>query len=88
MNAPERTAFLPDVQATEDPRKLAINAVGIKGVRYPVTLHTGKGVVPTIAMACSSVLTRSMSLNGHMTTRNLSKTWCAISRLPWMTIRA
>jgi GTP cyclohydrolase FolE2 len=66
MNAPERTAFLPDVQATEDQRKLAINAVGVKGVRYPVTLHTGKGVVPTIATLSMTVGLPATMRGTHM----------------------
>ena len=37
MNAPEKY-FLPDVQASADTRQLAINKVGIKGLRYPLTI--------------------------------------------------
>ena len=37
MNAPERL-FLPDTQSLPDGRRLAIQKVGIKGLRYPVAL--------------------------------------------------
>jgi GTP cyclohydrolase I len=33
MNAPEQI-FLPDVQSTPDARRLAIQQVGVKGLRY------------------------------------------------------
>ena len=48
MNAPERIA-LHDVQSRPDSRNLPIDAVGVKGVRYPVTIHAGERLVPTIA---------------------------------------
>ncbi|PKO88735.1 MAG: GTP cyclohydrolase I FolE2 [Betaproteobacteria bacterium HGW-Betaproteobacteria-10] len=49
MNAPE-TFFLPDVQAAADIRQLAIQQVGIKGLRYPLELESGSGeVLNTIA---------------------------------------
>ena len=42
MNAPERffqnaviSAALPDIQASADHRQLAIQKVGVKGLRYP-----------------------------------------------------
>ena len=42
MNAPERI-FLPDVQSTADLRCLAIQKVGVKGLRYPLQLETAAG---------------------------------------------
>ena len=42
MNAPE-TIFLPDVQSTADTRSLAIQKVGVKGLRYPLQLQTATG---------------------------------------------
>ena len=42
MNAPERF-FLPDVQASPDDRQLAIQQVGVKGLRYPLTLLDAAG---------------------------------------------
>ncbi len=38
MNAPEKFYLLPDVQATPDQRQLAIQRVGVKGLRYPVAV--------------------------------------------------
>ena len=37
MNAPDRF-FLPDVQAFADTRALAIQNVGVKGLRYPLRI--------------------------------------------------
>jgi GTP cyclohydrolase I len=51
----ERTLkSLPDIQSTGDRRKVAINKVGVKGVRYPISLRTpgngdGNGRVHTVA---------------------------------------
>ena len=42
MNAPERID-LPDIQSRIDSRDLAIDSVGVKGLRYPVTIR-GNGV--------------------------------------------
>jgi len=39
---------IPDVQSTPDTRRLAIQRVGVKGVRYPVTVKTANGVQPSI----------------------------------------
>ncbi|MFN3193600.1 MAG: GTP cyclohydrolase FolE2 [Aureliella sp.] len=46
---------LPDIQSTKDVRNVAINKVGVKGVRYPIRLRTpgsgeGQGVQSTVAM--------------------------------------
>lgn len=55
MNAPE-SIFLPDVQASADHRRLAIQHVGVKGLRYPLTLQTADGgTVHTIATLALSV---------------------------------
>ncbi|HEV2609716.1 MAG TPA: GTP cyclohydrolase FolE2 [Noviherbaspirillum sp.] len=39
---------IPDVQSTADTRRIAIQRVGVKGVRYPVTIRTAAGVQPTV----------------------------------------
>lgn len=39
---------MPDVQSTPDTRRLAIQRVGVKGVRYPVSIKTSTGVQPTV----------------------------------------
>jgi len=42
--------WLPDVQASADARAIAIDAVGIKGIRYPITVRTLDGrAQPTVA---------------------------------------
>ncbi len=40
---PSRTAPIPDVQATADSRRVAIDKVGVKNVVYPITLKTRSG---------------------------------------------
>ncbi|NJD34804.1 MAG: GTP cyclohydrolase I FolE2 [Betaproteobacteria bacterium] len=53
MNAPERF-FMPDIQSTPDHRQLAIQQVGVKGLRYPLALVDAAGeahaTVATMAM--------------------------------------
>ena len=44
MNAPERF-FLPDTQAMPDVRQMAIQRVGVKGLRYPIALRNAAGEV-------------------------------------------
>lgn len=39
---------IPDVQSTVDTRRLSIQRVGVKGVRYPITLKTAGGTLPTV----------------------------------------
>lgn len=39
---------IPDVQSTPDTRHIAIQRVGVKGVRYPITLKTSSGVQPSV----------------------------------------
>lgn len=48
MNAPERF-LLPDIQASRDQRNMAIQRVGIKGVRYPISIASAAGQVSTVA---------------------------------------
>jgi len=40
---------IPDTQSARDERHLAIQRVGVRGVRYPLQLRTGKTVLPTVA---------------------------------------
>ncbi len=55
MNAPENI-FLPDVQATPDNRRLAIQQVGVKGLRYPLQLAGADGLqVATVATLAMTV---------------------------------
>ena len=55
MNAPEKI-FLPDVQSSMDERCLAIQNVGVKGLRYPLQIETGSGeMLATVATLAMSV---------------------------------
>lgn len=40
---------IPDVQSTVDTRRIAIQRVGVKGVRYPITVKTPTSTLPTVA---------------------------------------
>ena len=55
MNKPEqpsRLIAIPDTQSRSDERHLAIDQVGIRGLRYPITFADGDGAPqPTIATA-------------------------------------
>jgi len=55
MNRPETPSHLmsiPDVQAGRDERRLAIDLVGIKGLRYPLPFSDGDGAVHTTIATC------------------------------------
>jgi GTP cyclohydrolase I len=39
---------IPDVQSAVDTRRIAIQRVGVKGVRYPITVKTSAGVQPSV----------------------------------------
>jgi len=55
MNAPENF-FLPDVQSAPDSRRLAIQRVGVKALRYPLQLETASGeTLNTIARLTMTV---------------------------------
>jgi GTP cyclohydrolase FolE2 len=65
MNAPQRVG-LPDIQALVDSRDVAIDAVGIKGVRYPVTLLGPQGPQPTVATFSMTVALPASTKGTHM----------------------
>ncbi|MFC5476228.1 GTP cyclohydrolase FolE2 [Paraherbaspirillum soli] len=48
MNTRDHNLTIPDVQSTVDTRRVAIQRVGVKGVRYPVTIKTADAAQPTI----------------------------------------
>ncbi|AEK60569.1 GTP cyclohydrolase FolE2 [Collimonas fungivorans] len=48
MNTRDQNLTIPDVQSSVDTRRLAIQRVGVKGVRYPVTVRTAATAQPTI----------------------------------------
>ena len=43
MTQSQKAAGMPDVQGSEDTRQVAIDRVGVKGIRYPITLATPGG---------------------------------------------
>lgn len=65
MNAPERID-LPDIQSRLDGRGIGIDAVGVKGVRYPVTIMEGESRVPTIATFSMTVGLSAFAKGTHM----------------------
>jgi GTP cyclohydrolase I len=55
MNAPDRF-FLPDIQSAADTRQLAIQHVGVKGLRYPMSVRGADGaVIATVATLAMTV---------------------------------
>ena len=65
MNAPERID-LPDIQSQLDRRDISIDAVGIKDVRYPVTMRSGGRLVSTIATLSMTVGLAAITKGTHM----------------------
>lgn len=53
MNARDESNLsnpIPDIQSTPDTRKIAISRVGVKGVRYPLTIKTSTGTQSTVGL--------------------------------------
>ena len=50
MNSRDPSFTIPDVQSTPDTRHIAIQRVGVKGVRYPLTIKTSTGLRPTVGL--------------------------------------
>ena len=50
MNSRDPSFSIPDVQSTPDTRHIAIQRVGVKGVRYPLLVKTSTGVHPTVGL--------------------------------------
>jgi GTP cyclohydrolase I len=66
MNAPEKLPLLLDIQSQVDNRDLRIDAVGIKSVRYPITIQSGEKVLPTIATFLMTVGLPAATRGTHM----------------------
>ena len=64
MNAPERIPS--DVQSLRDERGLRIDAVGIKGLRYPVSIRAAGGPQPTVATFAMAVSLAAAERGTHM----------------------
>jgi GTP cyclohydrolase FolE2 len=65
MLQPESPA-LPDIQSQADARDLAIEAAGVSGIRYPLTIQAGKAPLQTIASVSMSVGLASTTKGTHM----------------------
>ena len=48
MNDMNPAFVMPDVQSSHDTRQIPIQRVGVRGVRYPMSLQTPSGVQNTI----------------------------------------
>jgi GTP cyclohydrolase IB len=57
---------LPDIQAWSDYRGTSIDAVGIKGLRYPLTISSGGRSLPTIATLSMTVGLSAVTKGTHM----------------------
>jgi GTP cyclohydrolase I len=57
---------IPDTQSERDERHLAIQRVGVKGVRYPLQLRIGNVVSPTVAMWALDVALPAEQKGTHM----------------------
>jgi GTP cyclohydrolase FolE2 len=66
MNALAHIAVLPDVQSRPDHRALSIEAVGIRDVRCPVTIQSGRRPQATIATFSMSVGLAAATKGTHM----------------------
>ncbi len=65
MNAPARFE-LPDIQAQVDTRNLAIEAVGIKGLRYPISIRSAGAAQPTIGTFAMTIGLDAQAKGTHM----------------------
>ena len=65
MNAPQRIG-LPDIQSLIDGRSIAIDEVGIKGVRYPMAVLARGEPVATVATFSMTVALPASSKGTHM----------------------
>lgn len=65
MNAPERLPLV-DIQSQIDTRQIAIQAVGIKGVRYPLNIRADGASVATVANWALTVGLASTVRGTHM----------------------
>ena len=66
MNILTATQLLPDVQAQPDFREQRIDAVGVKGVRYPIAFKSGGRDIHTIAQLSMTVALPAQTKGTHM----------------------
>ncbi len=63
---PRKGSHCTDVQSEPDTRNIPIDAVGIKGLRYPVAIRAGEKVVPTVATLTMTVGLAPIAKGTHM----------------------
>jgi GTP cyclohydrolase I len=61
-----KTTAMPDVQSSVDHRNIAIDRVGIRGVRHPIQVKTEAGVQPSVAVIDLDVSLPSDKKGTHM----------------------
>lgn len=66
MNASDKTFLLPDIQSKSDNRDLRLDAVGIKDVRYPMTIRSGTKFSSTVAVLSLAVSLSASTKGTHM----------------------
>jgi GTP cyclohydrolase FolE2 len=66
MNAAVELSLLPDIQSLPDARALAIDAVGVRQLRHPVTIRAGSTGQATIATFSMSVALPAPARGTHM----------------------
>lgn len=59
-------SVLPDIQCRRDTRNIAIDHVGVKGVRYPIIIASTQGAISTIGDFSMSVGLKSEVKGTHM----------------------
>jgi GTP cyclohydrolase I len=57
---------IPDTQSARDDRHIAIQRVGVRGVRYPLTLRIGNAELPTVALWALDVALPAEQKGTHM----------------------
>ncbi|EJX00198.1 protein containing DUF198 [gut metagenome] len=62
----ESISTLPDVQSSRDPRNIAIDRVGVRGVKFPITVASDSGSLPTVATFCMTVGLPAEKKGTHM----------------------
>lgn len=66
MNSAAAFPILPDVQSRPDARQLSIDAAGIRDLRFPVRILTGRRIVATVASFTMSVGLPAAAKGTHM----------------------
>lgn len=62
----EQKAALPDVQSTHDLRNIAIDRVGVRGIKLPIAVQGRDGIQHTVADFCMTVALPAEQKGTHM----------------------